>query len=346
VLVATPAAGLDFGTLLQGASATMTLTVKNTGDLATTGNLQAAKAGTNAGDVTVLTGGCLGSTLAAGASCALSVKVTPSSIGTGKAATVTVSATGATSSSAMAVTWVGLVPAQLTVNPTSNDFGNVQVGVSSTVLTVAIASVDNAKSSGPLSISVDSTDFTVTAINPAGGSASTDCAAPAFANGLNGAAGTGTTCNIFVTFKAKSLTPAAKTATLTVASTSSAQAQVVLSATAKAAIVVDSASYTFASTTVGQSSATRTFTFTNATNAPTTGALTAALGGAGASQFRLITDNCTGTTLTGAGDATSSCTVIVRFDPTSAGVKAATLTVSGTPGDSAAAALGGTGTNS
>jgi hypothetical protein len=346
VLVATPAAGLDFGTLLQGTSATMTLTVKNTGDLATTGNLQAAKAGTNAGDVTVLTGGCLGSTLAAGASCALSVKVTPSSIGTGKAATVTVSATGATSSSAMGVTWVGLVPAQLTVNPTSNDFGNVQVGVSSAVLTVAISSVDNAKSSGPLSISVDSTDFTVTAINPAGGSASTDCAAPAFANGLSGAAGTGTTCNIFVTFKAKSLTPAAKTATLTVASTSSAQAQVVLSATAKAAIVVDSASYTFAATTVGQSSATRTFTFTNATNAPTTGALTAALGGAGASQFRIITDNCTGTTLTGAGDATSSCTVIVRFDPTSAGVKAATLTVSGTPGDSAAATLGGTGTNS
>jgi hypothetical protein len=342
-LVATPTAGLDFGALLQGSSSTMTLTVTNTGDLATTGTLQAAKAGSNPGDVTVLAGGCVGSTLAAGASCALSVKVTPSSIGT-KSATVQVSATGATSTAAKTLSWVALSPAQLTVNPTSSDFGSKAVGVASTVLTVAVASVDNGQSSGALSISTDNADFSVTAVNPAGFSG-TDCGAPAFASGLNGLAGTGTTCNIFVTFKPQALTPASKTGTLTVSSTSSAQAQVVLAGTAKAAISVDSTTFTFASTVVNAFSTTKTLTFTNATGAPTTGVLAATLSGTGAAQFRITTDNCTGNTLTGVGDATSSCTVIVRFDPTTAGAKAASLTVAGSPGNSAATALAGTATN-
>jgi hypothetical protein len=90
----------------------------------------------------------------------------------------------------------------------------------------------------------------------------------------------------------------------------------------------------------GQASAEVTFTVTNTGGAATT-ALTAALTGTNAGEFKLSTDMCTGKTL--AGGAT--CTVGVEFAPTQAGtpgVESAVLSVSATTGGTATANLTGT----
>jgi hypothetical protein len=73
----------------------------------------------------------------------------------------------------------------------------------------------------------------------------------------------------------------------------------------------------------------------------TSGPLTAGLTGANAGEFGITADTCNGQTLA----ASATCTVSVRFTPTSAGVKAASLGISGTPGGSTSSALTGTATN-
>jgi hypothetical protein len=98
---------------------------------------------------------------------------------------------------------------------------------------------------------------------------------------------------------------------------------------------------TFASTAISGAHPTVAVTFTNDAKAPMTGLLLAALSGTDSSQYRIILDGCTGITLA----AGATCSVTVRFDPTTTGTKAATLTVSGTPGNSASTSMTGTATN-
>jgi hypothetical protein len=95
----------------------------------------------------------------------------------------------------------------------------------------------------------------------------------------------------------------------------------------------------YGSTQVGTPTASTQFTVENA-GPGTSGTLAAALAGANASQFGITQDNCTGQTL--ADDGT--CTVFVRFAPTSAGAKAARLNITGTPGGTQFSALTGTAT--
>jgi len=333
--------GLDFGNVSQGTdSATLVLTVKNSGQSDTTTNLVAAKGGAHASEVTVLPGGCQGAPLAAGASCTLSIKVRPAAPGAVVAAgaTVTVSA-GTANTGAVNMLWTGKAVAQITPDQSQLDFSTVAVGVVSTSQTIAIVNQTNGQITGPLSISVDNTDFVVSA----GGAGAGDCGNPTFANGLDDSTGS---CNIFVTFSPKALTPAAKSGTITIASTSTAQAQVVVIGTAKSALSVDQATVAFASTSISAAVAaqpTSALVFTNAAGAPTTGQLVAALTGA---SFRIIADGCTGTTLPGVGNAAArSCTITVRFNPTTAGATTGSLVLSGTPGNSATSAFTGTATS-
>jgi len=96
------------------------------------------------------------------------------------------------------------------------------------------------------------------------------------------------------------------------------------------------ASKAFPSVTLGQNSL-ATFTVQNvATSA--TGALAASLAGTGASQFAIGTNGCTA-----ALTAAQTCTIQVRFAPTTAGAKTATLQLVGTPGGTLAVSLTGTG---
>jgi hypothetical protein len=235
--------------------------------------------------------------------------------------------------------WTGKAVAQITPSLSQLDFSTVAVGVVSASQTVAIVNQPNGKLTGPLSISVDNTDFVVSA----GSAGAADCGNPTFANGLDDVTGP---CNIFVTFSPKALTPASKSGTITINSTSTAQAQVVVIGSASSALTVAPTSWAFASTSISATvgnQPTKDLVFTNAAGAPTTGQLIAALTGA---EFRIITDGCTGNTLPGVGTAAArSCTVTVRFNPATAGAKTGSLVVSATPGNSATTALTGTATS-
>ncbi len=93
----------------------------------------------------------------------------------------------------------------------------------------------------------------------------------------------------------------------------------------------------FPDTAVGQQSALQTFNVSNASDLAT-GALTLTRGGADAAQFTIVSTTCT----TGI-PAHNGCTVVVRFAPTSMGLKTATLNVSGTPGGSDSKTITGRG---
>ncbi|HEY1280653.1 MAG TPA: choice-of-anchor D domain-containing protein [Acidimicrobiales bacterium] len=94
VLVVSPSA-LDFGTVLIGAAGSpQTVTIRNTGTGAT--STAATITGAAAGDFALTTNGCAGRSLAAGASCTLTVAFSPQGSGA-RSASVTVSGTGGAS---------------------------------------------------------------------------------------------------------------------------------------------------------------------------------------------------------------------------------------------------------
>ncbi|HJX66250.1 MAG TPA: choice-of-anchor D domain-containing protein, partial [Polyangia bacterium] len=78
----------------------------------------------------------------------------------------------------------------------------------------------------------------------------------------------------------------------------------------------------------------------NAVGAPDTGLLSTSLTG---SSFRLVWDNCTGERLGYTNGESEFCDLGVRFEPSASGAATGSVTVSGTPGNSATLALTGTG---
>lgn len=346
-LVATPVAGLDFDDVrFNTDSPILSLTVKNTGESVTKGNLVVTKQAGAPADLVVLAGGCQGQPLQPNATCTVSVRIHANSTGS-NTYTVTVSDAGdlAVNTGGMPVTWTGKALPLLTPSESSHDFAIVAVGVESTAVTLTLSNQANAEITGPLSISVDDTDFSVEA-----GTAPGTCGAAV--EGLDASE----QCTLTVSFLPGVLLPASKDGKITVTSTSGATAEVILTGVAEAAlrvtilavtggtsVLTPAPSVTFNSTSILSAVDTHprvVVTFQNATGAPTTGLLRAVLGGTDMGQFRNITDTCTGERL-GSG---ITCTVTLRFDPTTIGSKVGTLTLSGMPGDSAAVALAGTAT--
>ncbi len=102
-----------------------------------------------------------------------------------------------------------------------------------------------------------------------------------------------------------------------------------------ARLAISPQSHTFPQTVVGQPSSPRTFVVTNTGGLPT-GSPVVALTGPDAAHFAILSNTCTSAIAPSGG-----CTVDVRFAPSSAGAKNASLTVSGTPGGTVVAALSG-----
>jgi len=103
--------------------------------------------------------------------------------------------------------------------------------------------------------------------------------------------------------------------------------------TVTAALSIDNNSHDYGTMLINASQS-ATFRITHSGSA-NSGALTTALGGANAGEFMISTDSCMGSTLV----AGAFCDVAVLAKPTSAGTKAATITVSGSPGGSVMATL-------
>ncbi|HTK81611.1 MAG TPA: choice-of-anchor D domain-containing protein [Bacteroidota bacterium] len=94
----------------------------------------------------------------------------------------------------------------------------------------------------------------------------------------------------------------------------------------------------FGNVRTGLNSASFLFTLTN-TGGNASGTISTSITGADSGQFTITADTCNGASLPGGG----GCAIAVRFNPTSTGVKSATLTVSASPGGSSSVPLSGTG---
>ena len=132
-----------------------------------------------------------------------------------------------------------------------------------------------------------------------------------------------------------------KQATLTVADPRGADVSAALTGTAAdAGLGITPATHQFPPTATGAQSPVVTFVVRNTVVQPT-GAILAAISGADAADFVTPRNTCDGQSLPFNG----TCVVDVRFAPGSAGSKQATLSVSASPGGSAAAQVSGVGTD-
>lgn len=310
----------DFGTVVQNAtSSTMTFTVTNSGGKPS-GAISATLMGSGASNFAVESNGC--TTLAVAATCTVTVSFTPTSAGA-KSASLAVSATPGGSISA-ALDGTGLPPGAVTITPTSNAFADTVVGSTS-----ASSSTFTVKNTGGTTTSALS--IQVSGSNPNDFVKATDGC-----DGMTLAAQA--TCTFTVSFKPQ--TSGAKSATYTVAAGTAtpAQATVTGNGIPPAQLAVAPTLQDFGTVLTGQSSNIVTFTVTNA-GGVATGAITQTLGGADASQFSVASSSCSGATVA----AGATCTVGIKFSPTSGGSKAATLTFTATPGGTVSATLLGAG---
>jgi hypothetical protein len=212
-----------------------------------------------------------------------------------------------------------IIPAALTLTPTSQDFGSVTLGQSS-------SSVDfTAKNTGGATTSA----LTVGASDPSYGVTGT-CAGATLAAGA--------TCKVTVTFAPTGMS-GAKPATLTVSASDGGMATASLTGTALTAgalAMAPSTTQDFGQVAVGATSSAIQFTVTNTGQSPT-GTLSMPSVGAG---FAIGSTDCVQAPLA----AGASCHVSVSFAPTSVGAATGSVTISASPGGTASTSLSGTGT--
>jgi len=286
-----------------------TFTVVNSGG-ASTGNLTVALGGADKGDF-VLTNMCLGA-LGGTKTCTASVVFKPTSTAD-KNATLTVSGTPG----GMAVVNLKGSASSLSIDPTDADFMTVNVNSGSGAKAFTVKNNGTAATSA-LTASVSSAQFQITS------------------NTCNGATlAAGATCTVGVTFNPTS--PGLIGGILTVAGGGGEKGLANLKGVgAGTGLSVDMATVNFGSVGIG-SHVDKTVTITN-TGTNMSGTLTPVIGGANGSQFTVLTNNCA-SPLVVAG----TCTLVVRFSPSTTGDKSATLTVTGNPGESVTANLSGSG---
>ncbi|HET6149696.1 MAG TPA: choice-of-anchor D domain-containing protein [Polyangia bacterium] len=319
VLKLTPAVK-DFNSVAVGSSATVMFLVSNDGDVASSAPMAPVLGGTDAAQFSVPAGtnGCTAAIPAKG-SCMLSVRFAPTTTGV-KNATLTVSATaGGPSTATLAGT--GITPGVLTLNLTSFDFHGVQQNTVSPVATFSLTNTGQAITGPVTARIVGSAVFTIV---------SNLCNQMTLAPSNS--------CSLTVRFEPMAPGPVSSTLEITASPGGAVTASLNGTGLAPASLVINPTAFTFASTVVAGSSANQTFSVTNTGGvaAGTGTSLVGVLGRTDAADFRLVTSNCAGILAPG-----NSCMIVVAFAPKSAGDKSASLTVSGTPGGNAVAAIAG-----
>ncbi len=307
----------DFGAVPVGtATADSTFTITNTGG-APTGALAAHFSGANAALFTLTSDACTGMMLAPAASCVVHARFAPDAIGAKSASLDVTGSPGGTTASSLGGT--AIAPGALVITPSPRDFGSVVVGASSADVTFTVTN-SGAAATGVPAIALAGGDAAHFAI------ASTGCTA---------ALAGGATCDVKVHFTPT--TAGAKNALLGAAATPGGMATATLTATglAPAVLAIAPTPQDFGTVVLGSSSADVAFTVTNS-GGVASGVPSVSLGGANASELAITTNGCTAAVAPGA-----SCTVKVRFTPTGAGAKSATLDVSASPGGAASATLSG-----
>jgi hypothetical protein len=242
-----------------------------------------------------------GSSLAAGANCAISLTWTPASVGalTGGSLTIGTNA----SNSPLTVPFTGAGTAQASASPTAINFGSVVVGATSALKTVTLTNYL------PTTLTVSS--LSVTAGSPYAIDPSSTCLTPTVA-----ANGGTCTVNLTVTPTSVGTQPAGK---LTITDGASNSPQTVnLSATGVASVVFSPTSISFGNGIVGTTSAAKTIKVTN----NSAGALSFTgdvFNGPFVLDATATTCTVAGGVLSGSLAAGSSCNVGIDFKPTATG---------------------------
>jgi hypothetical protein len=322
----------DFGMIVQGAvSGNMPFTITNTG-MGSTGTIALSLTGSDAAEFQIVAAAdqCSGMILAAGGTCTVNLKFTPSGTkmaGAKMASLVATASPGGSDSAAL--TGTALAPAQLAVLPTSQNLGSVVVGGMSMDNVFTITN-NGGVASGVPSASLTGTDAGQYMITT---------------NTCTAALSPGSSCAVAVRF-APSSAGVKSAASLSVTASPGGTATAMLSGTGLTAgsLAIAPSSNTYAATLVGMSTADVTFTVSN-TGQTATSAVTMSLTGSDASNFGITaaSNACNGVVLQPMGMSGDHCTVAVHFSPGSGGTKNASLQASATTGGNAVAALSGSG---
>jgi FtsP/CotA-like multicopper oxidase with cupredoxin domain len=317
-LIGVSPASLAFGSLLvNNVSAAQSVTVSNTGTAPLAINAMGLS-GTDAGQFGFVTNGC-GASLAVGATCTFSVVFQPTRPGPLAAAVTIVSSdlVNPTLSVPLSGTGVGL-----NLSATSVAFGNWLVGTTSTSTNITLTNATTA----PVTLSA----FSLGGTNPNNFTFTTNCGTTL---------GAGAACRISLRFAPTAM--GARSGLLNIPTSLSATPMTVaLSGTGVSPVLTLSpTALVFPVQTPGTVSAAQVVTVSNTGNAPMT-FTNMSLGGANPNQFRFTT------TCTSPMPAATSCTISVRFAPTSPLTRTATLNVNvAAPGVSGSISLTGTGAN-
>ncbi len=305
-VTATPGTLSFPSTVVDQTSAGQTITVKNTGSVATTIGITAStNFGWSSANCPVAP-----STLAGGASCTITATFAPTTAGN---LTGNIAVTDSATNSPQTVTLSGTAtPATttVTVTPTTYSFGGEAVGTTSMLQTFTVQNTGAA--------------YTSIAISITGNFAQV--------NNCGNLLDAGATCTINATFTPTMAGPLSGSISITDQATNSPQA-VALSGIGFTTVTVTPSSLSFGSQAEGTTSASKPITVKNAGTAST--AITVA-----ASANYGQTNNC-GTTLASG----VTCTVNVTFSPTTTGSLPGTVTITDYSSTSPqSVALSGTGT--
>jgi Abnormal spindle-like microcephaly-assoc'd, ASPM-SPD-2-Hydin/Beta-propeller repeat len=275
-----------------------------------------AISGPNSADFAQSTTTC-GATLAAKGHCTITLVFTPSVSGPETASLVT---TDAATDSPQTISLTGTGVAPVTVTPASLIFAHQNAGTTSAAKTITVKNDQNIPLTGIHLAGPGNSDFRVV---------TTTCSSMLAA---------GKTCTISLNFSPASGGP--QSGGLEILDTASTSPQVVpLSGTGVISVTVTPATLTFASQTVGTTSASKTITVKNNNTIEPLPNISISLTGSDTGDFN-PTNNCTSSLA-----PSSSCTITVTFEPTATGSRTAKLTISDINGttDQQIVSLSGTG---
>jgi len=311
-------------TLVSASSAAQSVTVKNSGSAALTIS-SITIGGTNASSFTQ-TNNC-GASLAASASCTVSVTFKPAAAGALSASlSIANNATGSPQIVALSGTGVAPVPI-VTLSASSLSFPITTVSAANNISYSPAQAITLTNSgTGPLSIS----SIVLSGTNPTSFTKMSNCPASL------AVAASCTTLLRFAPTASGSLS-----ANLVFTDNASPTTQsVAVSGTGAAApvLALSSTTLSFGSVTHATISAAQAVTLNNSSATTPLNLTSIALSGTGASLFAQV-NNCGATLAPG-----SSCTVLVEFAPTAAGAESASLTITANnPAATSSVALSGTG---
>ena len=305
---------------LVGSSAQQSATLNNTGN-GTLSLASLALSGTDSALFSITTNGC-GSTLAAGASCAVTITFTPTAVGTFNATLSIASNSSAGSPVTVALTGTSTTPT-LSLSDSSFSFSAAAGATSQKTLTLSNIGTSTLNISS-LALSASSSSlFTVT---------SNTCSSTIAVDGK---------CAVTITSAPTSTSSGSYTGSFVIASDSSSGSPVTVALTGNvttSALTLDSTSFSFSA--VAGSTAQQTLTLGN-NGTGTLNISSYAVSGTNASLFSVSATTC-GSTIA----VKESCTMTLTFAPVDAGTYTATLTINSdsSTGSATTVSLSGTAT--